>query len=335
MIADAEAHLLEVILVKSISRFARNVADAQRYVHELKANEVEVRFEREVLSSFDPSAEMIFSVLAAVAQEESRSISENVKWAYRKNAEKGIRRLGGNRALGYDVDEALDLKPNGGAWVVRQIFGDYAGGLPLMRIVERLNEAGANRLRSNMPFNIPAVLAVLGNELYAGDRRLQKRAPCDFLTKRPDPTVSYTSFYITDAHEPIVDRETWERVKARLEDQRSKKKQGVRVRAASHFLYSKLFCGECGAPYKRRTITDPKGGTHKAWNCNERQKGKKGNGCKNVIIREDELLKAISDQLGWQWEGVETFDSEGFLSKVQRVEASKECINVTLNEGLE
>lgn len=82
MIADALDGEIDIILVKSISRFARNVVDAQRYVHEFKAHEVEVRFERGSISSFDPSSDMIFNLLAAAAQEESRSISENTKWSY-------------------------------------------------------------------------------------------------------------------------------------------------------------------------------------------------------------------------------------------------------------
>jgi len=85
---------LDVILVKSVSRFARNCLEAQTYVHQLKEKNVEVIFEKEGVSSFNPQADMVFNFMAAIAQEESRSISENVRWTYRKLAEQGIRHLG-------------------------------------------------------------------------------------------------------------------------------------------------------------------------------------------------------------------------------------------------
>lgn len=198
----------------------------------------------------------------------------------------------------------------------------------MAKIVQRLNEAGAKRLRSERPFNIPAVLSIVANELYAGDRRLQKHAPLDYLTKRPDPTVNYTSYYITNAHEPIIDRETWERAKARLDEEHSKKQQGIYAISASHFLYGRIFCAICGAPYKRRTFMYQKGISYKAWNCAQRQKGKKGNGCKNIIVPEKDLLKTISEVLGWPWESEESFDSESFLSNVQRVKVGTEFVEI-------
>ena len=329
MVSDAKAGKLDVILVKSISRFARNVADAQKYVHELKAHEVEVRFEREAISSFDPASDMIFSVLAAVAQEESRSISENVKWSYRKHAEKGIRRIGNNRVLGYDTDKSGKLVPNGDAWIIRQVFADYVSGLMPAQIAKRLDEAGAKRMRCDKPFEIPVIMKILRNELYVGDRLLQKEAPHHYLTKRPDPTALYASYYISNDHEPIVDRETWNRVKALLEQRKGEREEGVHIREKTHFLYGKVFCADCGAPYRRRTMTRSKEAI-KAWNCAERQKGKLGNGCKNTIIREDELLKAISEKLGWAWNDAERFDADRFMTMVQRVEISVEGITVKL-----
>ena len=92
---------------------------------------------------------------------------------------------------------------------------------------------------------------------------------------------------------------------------------------ATHFLYGKVFCARCGAPYKRRTLS---GGTadgapvyHKVWNCRERQKGKAGNGCRNTSVAEEELLRGISDALGWEWKGAEEFGTERFLREVQAV----------------
>jgi len=330
MVSDAKAGKLDVILVKSISRFARNVADAQKYVHELKAHEVEVRFEREAISSFDPASDMIFSVLAAVAQEESRSISENVKWSYRKHAEKGIRRLGNNRVLGYDTDKSGKLVPNGDAWIVRQIFADYANDLPLGLIVQRINEAGAKRLRSDKPFTTDAILRLLDNELYVGDRMIQKEAPHNYLTKRPDPTVSYKHYYVTDDHEAIVDRETWARVYERRTKRHDESKKGIHRKANSHFLYGIVYCAECGAPYKRRTMKGHNGESYKTWNCAERQKG---NGCGGPMIRETVLLKDVSDSLGWLWVDEQQFNADLFLDAVRRIEVGKDGVKVELKEA--
>lgn len=101
---------------------------------------------------------------------------------------------------------------------------------------------------------------------------------------------------------------------------------------ATHFLYGKVFCARCGAPYKRRTLS---GGTadgapvyHKVWNCRERQKGKAGNGCRNTSVAEEELLRGISDALGWEWKGAEEFDTEQFLREVQAVHFENGAVSV-------
>ena len=117
MIEAARNGEINIILCKSISRFSRNVIDTQHYVHELKSMHVEVRFEKEGISSFDGSADLIFSVMASAAEMESRSISENVKWSYRRKLEQGVRHLGSNRIFGYDEINGK-LTPNEDAWIV-------------------------------------------------------------------------------------------------------------------------------------------------------------------------------------------------------------------------
>ncbi|MGE4284765.1 MAG: recombinase family protein, partial [Clostridia bacterium] len=266
MIEDAFDGKIDIILVKSISRFARNIVDAQQYVHELKSKNVEVRFEREGISSFDASSDMVFSLLASVAQEESRIISENIKWSYKKNAERGIRHLGNNRVLGYDEKDGV-LVPNGDAWIIKQIFSDFANGLTLAQIEKNLRKNGAKGLHSKKYINANAVLRMLDNEIYVGDRLLQKSAPRNYLTKCVDTTVSYTSYYLSDDHEAIIDRTTWERVREIRNQQKECRANGINIRSNAHFLYGIVFCGECGAPYKRRTAVCQNGETYKYWNC--------------------------------------------------------------------
>ena len=314
LIQDAEQGQIDIILTKSISRFARNVVDCQRYVRSLKSRGVEVRFEREGISSMDASADFIFSMLATVAQEESRSISENVRWRYAKDFENGVYHLGSNRLLGYDMNDAGKLTPNEDAWIVKFAFDSYLSGKKLTEIAADLDAAGARRLRSDKPYTAERIRRIIHNEYYVGDMLLRKNAPKDFLTKR-QRNVDYTSYYVKDVHEGIIDRNTWEQVKAKLDTVDTDKAAGLVFNCTeTHFLYGKVFCEECGSPYTRRTFINRKGEHYKAWNCRQRQKGKKGNGCKNSAVREEKLLAQIASAL----ESVE-FDRTAFDLFVERV----------------
>ena len=164
-----------------------------------------------------------------------------------------------------------------------------------------------------------------------GDKLLQKSPPLDFLTKRPDPNAEYTSYYVRDDHEPIIDRETWEKAQAILQQRRDEVSRGIQKRGISHHpFYGKLFCGLCGEAYTRRTFT-----THSAegkryyaaWNCRERQKGKAGNGCKGRTVKEAELEQTIALELGW-----EAFDAEWFEREVEYVEVMENGLRVVRKE---
>jgi DNA invertase Pin-like site-specific DNA recombinase len=196
MMADARGNLIDIILVKSISRFARNAKEAQRYVHELKGLGVEVRFECEGISSMDGSAEMAFSMLAVAAQEESRSISENMKWSLRKHAEQGIRHLGSNRILGYNETDCV-LVPNQDAWIVRVIFEDYAAGLYPIEIQRHLEDLGAVNSSTKRIPGSGNMRKVLSNEVSVGDRMIQTGPVRDLITKSARPASTGTRNRIT------------------------------------------------------------------------------------------------------------------------------------------
>ena len=310
MIEDAKAGKIDIILVKSISRFGRNSLEAQEFAHILKEYDVEVRFEREELSTFDPQAEMVFNFLTAVAEEESRSIRENTIWTYRRLAEQGIRHIGNNRVLGYDEVDGV-LTPNDQAWIPKLIFERFAEGKCYADIADELEEKEAERLRCKSRFTPTQIMRVLQNEIYVGDRRLQKQAPVDHKTKKPMKNVDYESYYIEDDHEGIVSREMWDAVQNRIEATEKLRKNGVRPYAGSHFLYGRILCGECGEPMVRRA-DKYKGEPKIDWMCRDRRKGKKGNGCKNLIVPEEELLEALSEALGAEWNGAENVDEQIF-----------------------
>ncbi len=332
MIEDAMGGKTDLILVKSISRFSRNLVECQKYVRQLKEKGVEVRFEREGVSSFDPTSDFVFSLLSAVAQDESRSISENIRWGYRRRFERGEYCMGSNRILGYDADLITKkLVPNKDAWIVKLAFERFVQGVPYREIADELTAMGAKRLRGKTPLGVSAIQYIVGNETYVGDKLLQKCPPVDFLTRRPDLNAEHTSYYVRDDHEPIIDRETWERAQAVLRQRRDEVERGIRRRGVSHHpFYGRLFCGLCGEAYTRRTFTTHSAGGKRyyaAWNCRERQKGKAGNGCKGRTVKEAELERAIAAELNW-----EAFDAERFEREVECVEVMEKGLRVVRKE---
>ncbi|MGN0983758.1 MAG: recombinase family protein, partial [Gemmiger sp.] len=243
MFRDAMAGKIDTILVKSISRFGRNGLEAQTYVHKLKERGVEVNFEREDVSSFNPQADMVFNFLVAVAQEESKSISQNIRWSYEKLAEQGTRHLGSNRVLGYDEVDGV-LTPNESAWAVRFIFEEYARGKSMRRIADELENRGFETLRGRKKLSVATIEGMLRNELYKGDRRLQKAPHVDLLTHRPEPGTEYKTYYLEADHEGIVSKELWERVQRVLATPKK-----TYTNKNSHYLRGRILCGSCGEPY--------------------------------------------------------------------------------------
>ena len=313
MIADAEARKLDIILVKSISRFARNVGESQRFVDILRSCDVTVIFEKENIRTDEPTSNFALALLSATAQDESHSISENRKWAYQQQYAEGKFNMGNNRILGYDTDKDGTLVPNGDAWIIREIFKRFIAGETYSGIVRDMNEIGAKTLRGG-DFSVEAVRYIIGNETYVGDKHLMKRPPKDYLTHKVNWKAEYKDYYLTDDHEGIISREEWDKAQALRESLQDRLKAGVIGGLDHHFLYGKVFCGSCGSPFLRRTLPAGNGEYYKAWNCRERQKGKKGNGCRCRVVKEKELLEDIRTSAGW-----EQFSEGRFLSEVNRV----------------
>lgn len=168
-------------------------------------------------------------------------------------------------------------------------------------------------LHSKRGFGVETLRYMISNETYVGDKRLQKKAPVDYLTKKSDPNRKVESKYLWDDHQAIIDRDTWDKAQDILEERKELAKKGIRkANREHHFLYGKVFCGECGAPFLRRTFN---GSTpYKAWNCRNRQKGKGEVKCSNRFIREEQLLDQIQEELGWS-----DMDQERFKKKVSQV----------------
>lgn len=217
MISDAKEGIIDLILVKSISRFARNGIDTQNIVHELRAYNVEVYFEEQGLSSFNRNSEMIMNMLAMIAENESCSISQNIKWSLNRKAEKGIRHIGSNKVFGYDEID-VQFIPNDNAKYVNIIFEEYAAGKSCGQISNKLKTMDVKPLRGGETFSQCTLLQILKNEIYCGDRLIQKQPPIDMYTKKPDYSRDYDSYYVEDHHEAIVSKELWLKVQKRIKN---------------------------------------------------------------------------------------------------------------------
>ena len=295
LIGDAMAGKIDVIYCKSISRFSRNAAQCQEIVRELKTKLVEVIFEREQLSSFNPMSEMVFNFLTILAQEESRSISENTIWALDKLAERGIRRIGSHAVFGYKEVKGV-LTPNEYAPAVKMVFEEYAAGTPVKDIIRYLEQMGCTKLKAKgKKFNHHDISRMIREIIYKGDRLIQKKPHPNYLTHKPDYTREFNQYYIEEAHEPIVSKELWDKCQVELLRRAKlthyklpKERLPVAFRPDSHQLFGRIICADCGSPYERVT-QQYKGKSRKVWRC------KKKNGeCHNHSIDEAKIIEALN-----------------------------------------
>ncbi|MEG0743134.1 MAG: recombinase family protein, partial [Clostridia bacterium] len=228
---------------------------------------------------------------------------------------------------GYDEVKGK-LTPNGDAWIIARAFELFTSGMLIGQVAKILAAEGAQPLHGKGEITAKTVYTLLRNELYVGDRTLQKEAPHHYLTKRPDPTVSYKSHFIKDDHAGIISRDVWNRAREMIAKAEADKAMGVhRTCAEPHFLYGHVFCADCGAPFTRRTLRNRDGTHYKAWNCRERQKGRKGNGCTNTVVKEDELLRRIAEEMG-----MDQFDERVFRNEADKVLVRTDGIQLRTKE---
>ena len=220
MIEDAKAGGCEIVLCKSLSRFARNTVDALTYVRMLKECGVSCIFIKEGLDTANEASEMILTVLAAFSQEESFSISENLKWGIRKRYEMGEIRwtqLYGYRNVGEDKELKIAIHETE-AQVVRMIFNFYRKGMGIPGIVEQLNKAGVPSPRGSK-WTATTIQHMLKNERYVGDTVLQKYISLSHLSHKcvRNDATEVPSYYVRNSHVPIIDRRTFDQVQRILE----------------------------------------------------------------------------------------------------------------------
>lgn len=288
MIDDAKAGKIDLILTKSISRFSRNTVDSLTVTRELKAKGVEVYFEKENISSMDKTAELVFTMLSSIAQEESRSISENVRWGKQRSMEAGKISLPYKKFLGYEKGEdSLPKIVEEEAKIVRRIYNRYLEGASLCEIAEELMSDGIKTPGGKDTWTKDGVKRILTNEKYKGDARLQKTYVEDFLTKQVKKNHGERKqWYIHDSHDAIVSAETFELVQKEL---------GRRAGRTGRFYDSpftgKIICGDCGGFYGHKVWNSNRLNREEVWLCNERYIGE--DTCHTPRVKDEEIERAF------------------------------------------
>ena len=219
MVEDALAGKIDLIVTKSVSRFARNTVDSLTTIRKLKEHGTEVYFEKENIWTFEGRGELLLTIMSSLAQEESRSISENVRWGQRKKAADGKYSLNYSHFLGYDKGPDGKLVVNREqAEVVRKIFGGFLSGKSAFQIAKDLTLDKIPTPSGKDKWNVTTVQSILSNEKYRGDALLQKTFSIDFLSKgRIKNEGQVPQYYVEDDHEAIIPAATFERVQEEIE----------------------------------------------------------------------------------------------------------------------
>ena len=290
MLADCRAGRIDRVLTKSISRFARNTVTLLETVRELKELGVAVYFEEQNIDSLSGDGELMLTILASFAQEESKSVSDNCKWRIRKDFSEG-KPMNLPLLYGYRREKGHIVIDEQEAEIVRFIFRSCLNGMGKGRITEALREQGVP-CRLGGEWQTETVSGILKNEKYTGDALLQKTYIENHLTKRKCfNRGELPQYYAENTHPAIIDHETYERVQALIAERREKANVQKDVTARYPFT-GLIVCGCCGAHYHRRT--NP---TRITWQCvTYLRRGKKH--CAAKQIPEETLLSLTREALG-------------------------------------
>ncbi|WP_024345874.1 recombinase family protein [Lacrimispora indolis] len=298
MIEDCMAGKIDMVITKSVSRFARNTVDCLQNIRKLKERNIPIFFEKEGVNTMESAGELLITILSSQAQEESRNLSENTRWGLMRRFENGIISVNHNKFMGYTKNEDGDLVivPEE-AEIVRQIFRLYLEGNSYSQITKQMEADGVLTATGRSEWCASVIEKMLGNEKYMGDALLQKTYTVDFLTKkRVKNTGIVAQYYIEDNHEAIIPKELYYRVQEEKARRASLNKSAATRRAkkekskfsSKYALSDIMICRECGKPY-RRQVWSKDGLKSAVWRCENRLK----NGtkyCKHSPTLKEEVL---------------------------------------------
>lgn len=295
MIEDAMAGKIDMIRTKSISRFARNTVDCLQTVRKLKNKNVSIYFEKEGINTLDANGEVLLTILSSLAQQESESLSQNVKLGYQYRFQQGKVNVNYNRFLGYTKgkDGKLEIVPEE-AETVKRIYREYLEGGSTTSIAKGLTRDGVKNGAGNKKWGGTNIQQILTNEKYIGDALLQKTVTIDTLQKKRVKNVDYLpQYYVKNDHPAIIPRDIFYEVQAEMERRSKLRKEGkLNSVFSSHIAMSgKVVCAECGGLYQRTSWTI-KGEKIIVWRCRTRMKEGK-HVCMARTVYEKDLQKAV------------------------------------------
>lgn len=297
MIKDALDGKIDIIVTKSVSRFARNTVDSLMTIRKLKEKNIAVIFEKENINTLDGTGEILITILSSLAQEESRNISENVKWGIVRRFEKGKVMVNHNKFMGYtkNSEGELVIVPEE-VEVVKLVFRLYLEGLSAEKIARYLGAQGIKTATGLDKWEETVVRRMLSNEKYMGDALLQKTYTVDFQTKRKVMNNGIVpQYYVEDDHEAIISKELFYQVQEEIARRASMWKPAVSRKKNQQSKYSSMYaltgiviCGECDRDYRR--VTWSRNEKKKiVWRCTNRlENGTKK--CKDFPTLEEEAL---------------------------------------------
>lgn len=315
MMKDALSGKIDLIVTKSVSHFARNTVDSLTAVRELKAKGIEVYFEKENIWTLDSKGELLITIMSSLAQEEARSISENVTWGIRKRFADGKVSMPYSAFLGYEKGpDGTPVINEEEAEVVRFIYSLFLQGHAISWIAAYLTKQGIPTPRKKSRWTTTTIESILTNEKYKGDAILQKTYISDFLTKKAKRNNGeIPKYYVENSHPAIISAETFA-----LAQEEMKKRREDKTRMTSASIFSgKIFCGRCGSIYGRKVWHSSDQYRRVIWRCDSKY-AKKGHICDFPHFTEEQLEKAAMNAINDILKDKETIinETEAILSDI-------------------
>lgn len=339
MIEECMAGHIDMVITKSISRFARNTLDCLKYIRQLKEKNIPVFFEKENINTMDSKGEVLLTIMASLAQQESESLSKNVKMGLQFRYQNGEVQVNHNRFMGYTKDENghLIIEPSE-AEIVKRIYLEYLQGASLKQIGEGLEADGILTAAGKAKWRPETIKKILRNEKYIGDALLQKTYTVDVLTKkRVQNNGIVPQYYVENDHEPIIPRDLYMQVQEemlRRANLHSGEKRKKRVYSSKYALSSIVYCSKCGDIY-RRIAWNNRGKHSIVWRCVSRVEH--GPSCCDApTVKETELqnavVTAINKALGGKDDMLAALEENIAMVFALEDEGSIESINARLEE---
>ena len=307
MIADALAGKIDLILTKSVSRFARNTVDTLSTVRLLKEHGVEVYFEKENIYTFDSKGELLITIMSSLAQEESRSISENVTWGQRKRMADGKVSLPYKRFLGYKKGaDGVPAIVEEEAEIVQLIYRLFLYGKSPSAIATMLTDEGIPTPGGKTGWRPNGVISILTNEKYSGNALLQKKYTVDFLTKKQKVNEGeIPQYFVRDSHPAIIEPEMFDLVQYEMKQ----RKETGRWTSSVHPFSGKIFCGECSGVFGSKIWSSNNEYRRTVWQCNEKYRGRH---CTTPHLSDSQIqaafLAAFNERLDSKAEILDAYD---------------------------